>query len=374
MSSGNRSDSPFTKEEEQFIVESFVKLKSPIAVKRSFFKQFKTTRKQKWLQKLKPFQFTRVYRRFTGNGIAKTSNAGQKRGVEGQKTKPEKIKVIEDYFISHPMNSLHQASVFLKIPKPTISRILRTKTSLFPYKISTAQVLTTAHKAQRLEFCQWLIEKSDEFISHLIVENEKWFQLSQHPNRQNVRYWGVSKPDFVFDTKNQSVKKIMAFVIVVEGQSFLFWHEDPESGKPISVATDQYIKSVKELLANFPQAKLDVYWWQQDGAPCHTSNKTIAYLKSVFGDRIISRLAKIVGVPAWPAHSPDLNPLDYSFWGQAMQKVWEVQPTTIEGLKEVVQDFFASMEPDLVKRSVLNIKKRAKLCIKAKGGHFEHQM
>ena len=166
----------------------------------------------------------------------------------------------------------------------------------------------------------------------------------------------------------------MAFVIVVEGQSFLFWHEDPESGKPISVATDQYIKSVKELLANFPQAKLDVYWWQQDGATCHTSNKTIAYLKSVFGDRIISRLAKIVGVPAWPAHSPDLNPLDYSFWGQAMQKVWEVQPTTIEGLKEVVQDFFASMEPDLVKRSVLNIKKRAKLCIKAKGGHFEHQM
>ena len=232
--------------------------------------------------------------------------------------------------------------------------------------------MTTAHKQQRLLFCQWLIEKSDEFISHLIVENEKWFQLSQHPNRQNVRYWGVTKPDMVFDTKNQSVKKLMAFVIIVDGKSFLFWHEDPETGRPISVATEQYIKSVKALLKNIPKRKLKIYWWQQDGATCHTSNATLAYLKSIFGNRIISRLVDIDGVPAWPAHSPDLNPLDFTFWGQAMQKVWEVQPSTIEDLKTVVEDYFASLTPDFVNKCVLNIKKRAKLCIKARGGHFEH--
>ena len=95
----------------------------------------------------------------------------------------------------------------------------------------------------------------------------------------------------------------------------------------------------------------------------------MAFLKRIFGDRIISRLAKIQEVPAWPAHSPDLNPLDYTFWSQAMQKVWEVQPSTIEGLKKVVEDFFASLEPDLVNRCVLNMRKRATLCIKARGGH-----
>ena len=116
----------------------------------------------------------------------------------------------------------------------------------------------------------------------------------------------------------------MAFVIVVDGQAFLFWHEDPETGKPISVATEQYIKSVITLLDEIPIAKLDVYWWQQDGASCHTSKVTLAFLKRIFGNRIISRLSNIVEVPPWPAHSPDLNPLDFSFWSQAMQKVWEI--------------------------------------------------
>ena len=371
---GVRSNSPFNQKEEEFIVESFINLKSPSAVKRSFFKKFGADHKKRWLLNLQTNQFQRVYQRFKDNGIAKTKNPGHRRGIEGQKTKPEKIKKIENYFVKQPMNSLLQASNDLDIPKSTISRILANKTSLRPYKISIAQVLTSAHKEQRLQFCQWLIGQSDEFISHLIVRDEKWFQLSQHPNRQNVRYWGVSRPNFVFDTKNQSVKKVMAFVIIVDGQYRLFWHEDPETGKPISVATEQYIISVSTLLEDIPFSKLKIYWWSQDGATCHTSNRTLAYLKSIFGDRIISGRVNIVGIPPWPAHSPDLNPLDFTFWGQAMQKVWKAKPSTIKQLKKVVEDYFASLDSDFINKCVRNMKKRAHFCIQENGGHFEHLM
>ena len=178
----------------------------------------------------------------------------------------------------------------------------------------------------------------------------------------------------VFDTKNQSVKKIMAFVIIVEGKAFLYWHEDPETGKPVSVATDQYLKSVAALLKNIPKRKLKVYWWQQDGATCHTSNKSMDYLTKIFGNRIISRLAKIDGIPPWPAHSPDLNPLDFTFWGQAMQKVWKAKPSTIKQLKKVVADYFAGLDSDFINKCVRNMKKRAHLCIQENGGHFEHLM
>ena len=232
-----------------------------------------------------------------------------------------------------------------------------------------AQVLTEAHKAQRLVFSQWLIEQPDETIFQIMFDDEKWFQLNQHPNRQNTRYWSVSKPDFVFDLKNQWVSKVMAFVVIVDGTVRpVFWHQ--EDGKNVSVNTDQYIKAVLAVTDELPYSKLNIYWWQQDGATCHTSKRSRAVLKRMFKDRIISRFEKNV----WPAHSPDLNPLDYTFWGQAMAKVWEIKPKTIPELKAVVEQYFASLTSDFIKKCVLNIKKRANLCISQKGGHFEHLM
>ena len=164
----------------------------------------------------------------------------------------------------------------------------------------------------------------------------------------------------------------MAFVIVVEGKAVLFWHQD-ENGKNLKVNSAQYIESVKAVLKDLPKRKLkNVYIWQQDGATVHTSNVTMEFLKGIFKDRIISRLSKILSMPEWPAHSPDLNPLDYTFWGQAMQKVWEAKPKSIAELKTVVEGYFSTIDKDLVKKCVLNIKKRAALCVKEKGGHFEH--
>ena len=71
---------------------------------------------------------------------------------------------------------------------------------------------------------------------------------------------------------------------------------------------------------------------------------------------------------------PGLNPLDYSLWGQSMEKVWEVNSKTIQELKAVVEKFFARLGPDLFKKSVMNIKNPAKLCIRANCVHFEHLM
>ena len=311
----------FSKEEECFILGQFSTLKSSIAVKRAFIKQFKGTRPYWELQKIQPHQFKRVYDRFQANGIASAPHNGHVRGSD--KTDPAKVEQIRNYFIENPMSSVLTASKAINIPPSTIARILD-KIGAHPYKMCLAQVLSEAHKAGRLKFCQWLLEQPDEIIFDIIWDDEKWFQLDQHPNRQNVRYWAFSKPsaeDIVLDIKSQSVKKIMAFVIVVDGQCVLYWHE--EDGKPVPVNTDRYLEAVSEVLEELPLGPLqNRYWWQQDGASCHTSKKTMAKLREIFGERIISRFANV----NWPSHSPDLNPLDFSFWGQAMNKVWEAKP------------------------------------------------
>lgn len=175
---------PFSKEEEIF--KEFCKQpgekKSPILVKRAFQKKFNETRSARALFGITRMAFLRVYEKFNKNGVAKSPNSSHI--VRGSnRTDPEKIILIEDYFIQHPMNSLHEASINLDIPYTTLRRILKTKIKMKPYKMSLSQTLTAAHKQQRLKLCQWLLEQTDETISQIIFRDEKWFQINQHPNR-----------------------------------------------------------------------------------------------------------------------------------------------------------------------------------------------
>ena len=94
-------------------------------MKRAFYAKFIGQRPHKWLQAKKPDHFTRVYARFKKNGIAKASHSQHVRGVN--KTNPDKVEIIREYFIEFPMNSVHQANVALGIPNETIRRILKDK-------------------------------------------------------------------------------------------------------------------------------------------------------------------------------------------------------------------------------------------------------
>ena len=69
-----------------------------------------------------------------------------------------------------------------------------------------------------------------------------------------------------------------------------------------------------------------------------------------------------------------MNPLDYSIWGIFEQHVNHVNPQNKIELMETVNQaaYELFMDQDLVRKILLNIKKRAKLCIEQKGGHFEH--
>ena len=302
-----RKDAIFSAEQEVFIVESFVTLKSPVKVKRAFKLKFGDS---KWLRKLKDHRFTEVYQRFKDNGLSKVdNNPRHKKGED--RSDPDKVQLITDYFLENPMNSTAQGSVDLKIPASTIQWYLKHKIKMKPYKLSLAQALTAAHKAGRLQFCQWLLSlpNPSDFVQFVIWGDEKWFHLTQHPNRQNTRVWAFANPHMVSDTKVQGCAKVQAFVCVVDGKILpVIWHTDDE-GKNISVNTDRYIEVIREIKENLPLGKIKDYWWQQDGATCHTSNRSREELKKHFGNRIISKNEEI----EWPARSPDLNPLDYSF-------------------------------------------------------------
>lgn len=264
MAERRQKNSPFSVEEEAFIVETFAVLRSPKSVKNAFIKKFKTsenwTSRQLWKMDAKAFK--RVFEKFQKNGIASANASNSnpkhsmhKKGVD--RSDLEKVQSVQDFFIEFPMSSLLEASVQLKIPKSTISWILRKKLNMKPYKLSLSQALTAAHKAGRLAFCQWLLQQPEDFVQLVVFGDEKWFHLNQHPNRQNVRHWGVSNPHVVLDLKVQGCAKIMAFVCVCNGKVLpVIWHVG-DDGKPVPVNSVRYLDVIRnQILPHLPARKL----------------------------------------------------------------------------------------------------------------------
>ena len=105
-----------------------------------------------------------------------------------------------------------------------------------------------------------------------------------------------------------------------------------------------------------------------DGASCHVTPACLDFLKSKFGTRVISRKTEHI----WPPYSPDLSPMDFSFWSYVLSHVIRCQPATIQELKMIVSDFISNMEPDYLRKIARQTRRRAEFCVSQNGGHFEH--
>ena len=71
------------------------------------------------------------------------------------------------------------------------------------------------------------------------------------------------------------------------------------------------------------------YYFQQDGATCHTANKVQEWLKSKFGSKFIDK-------KSWPPRSPDLNTCDFYLWGYLKARVYNPLPNNLEELKQIL--------------------------------------
>ena len=75
---------------------------------------------------------------------------------------------------------------------------------------------------------------------------------------------------------------------------------------------------------------------------------------------------------SWPAKSPDLNPLDFYFWGEAEAKIQEKRPTTIKELQDVVRKLCERSTKKTLLKVADNFMKRAEFCYSENGGNFKH--
>ena len=73
-----------------------------------------------------------------------------------------------------------------------------------------------------------------------------------------------------------------------------------------------------QLWPNVDQLAMGRFWFQHEGATCHTSRKTLALLDETFSERVIS----LHGKKEWSPRSCNLRSCDFFLWGFVKFKVY----------------------------------------------------
>jgi len=101
-----------------------------------------------------------------------------------------------------------------------------------------------------------------------------------------------------------------------------------------TVTLQCYTQMINEFLSPNLPPNNGTLWFQQDGATAHMAVISIAALRRLFPQRVISCF---IDVP-WPPRSPDLTALDFFLWGYLKSKVYSNRPTDLHTLKENIRE------------------------------------
>ena len=138
--------------------------------------------------------------------------------------------------------SLRQAAPNLSFSATTAWRMLRIDAKAKFFRITTVQPLNEAHKEQRRQFSEWILEQEEDFVHRVIWTDEKFFMLVQKPHRKNDGKWSTSNPREIIETNDRNGAKVMIVVAIVDGKIPIVHALINEEGRPVSVNGASYLK------------------------------------------------------------------------------------------------------------------------------------
>lgn len=308
----------------------------------------------------------RLYAKFVSCGsLSNASHASKQR----TRRSDENIKIVQDSVEGSPKTSSVRRSQELGIPRTTLRRIIRCDLNMFPYKIQICQKLNTADYPRRLNYAKWSIELAEnerDFWQKIIMSDEAHFSLNGGVNKQNYRFYATENPQVIeqhplYDQKITVWCGICADMII--GPYFF----ESANGATVSVNGERYRTMITDFVMPIVRENhMCDYWFQQDGATCHTARPTINLLRQLFPGRLISKNGDF----DWPPRSPDLTPPDFYLWGYLKSRVYANKPRTLTQLKMNIRREIAAISTETLTSVMENVEKRASLAVKAKGSHL----
>uniref|UniRef100_A0A914KM83 Transposase n=1 Tax=Meloidogyne incognita TaxID=6306 RepID=A0A914KM83_MELIC len=268
-------------------------------------------------------------KKFCNHGTTKNlQKSGRPRSISTSKN----IKMIKMRVHRNSRLSMRKVARDTGISATTVRRIAKNELGLKPYKLQKAQLLTEKTKKVRLERCKLLLQW--HACPDILFTDEKIFTIEAVHNHQNDRIWTTESPlSDKLITHSQHPQSVMVWAgICASGKTPLIF-VDPG----VKINKDYYLREILQRVVK-PWAESHfgrrVWIFQQDSAPAHKA----------------------------PAHS---------VWSILESRVCAKPHKSLESLRHSLIREWDLITLKEVRAICENFSSRLRLCIKAKGGHFE---
>lgn len=301
--------------------------------------------------------------RETGLMKPKKTNSGRIRTARTVRKEEDVLQIL----YNNPAVSTRRIALQTNISQSVAWRIAKGQ-QLYPYHLRQVQEHLPEDSGMRLEFSEWLIEQHNinpNFLSNIIFTDEATFTRNGMFNMHNSHVWAEQNPKATRVTHYQHGFKINVWAATLNNRiiGFHFF--------PGNLNANSYCEFLRntfyEFVEDIPLQLRETLWFMHDGAPPHYGREPRHWLNDHFPNRWIGR-----GIDApihWPPRSPDLNPLDFTIWGQIKEKVYSTPVDTLEDLRNRIEQAFQQSlhQP----RIMFSLQKRLRACVQVNGGHFE---
>lgn len=277
---------------------------------------------------------------------------------------------ILDRIAEDPEVSVRRLSAATGVPRTSTHKIIRAQL-LYPYHYNKVQELLPQDPPQRVLFCRWLQNKQradPTFFGSILFTDEANFTRRGVTNMRNSKFWSEANPHLNKTKRYQHEFSVNVWCGIV-GDHMLGPYELPHR-----LNGNAYLNFLQNelpiLMEDLPLDLRRRIWFMHDGAPSHYDRHVQDHLNNVFPGQWIGRGSN----HPWPPRSPDLNPLDFSIWGQMKQLVYHHQSNTRAQLLVRIREAAEHIRnnPDLFFRIKQNFGKRCRKCIEVDGEHFEN--
>lgn len=311
--------------------------------------------------------FTRLHIRLQETGtFARSKNIpGRPLSVRTAELEEQILDVVED----SPGISTRKIAADMNISGKTVWKILK-ENLLYPYHIQRVQALLPNDFPARVNWCQWfqqMVTQNPNFSSTILFTDEAQFTRQAIINFHNNHLWAQENPHGLIEARHQHTFSVNVWAGIVEdnliGPYFLPHRLDGNSYY-------HFITNVlPELLEDLPLMLRRRMWFMHDGAPPHFALIVREFLNNRFANRWIGR----GGPQHWPPRSPDINPLDFFFWGYLKSLVYTTPIETVDELRNRIEQACDIIRntPEIFQRVRESLRRRVESCIMANGGHFQ---
>jgi hypothetical protein len=226
-------------------------------------------------------------------------------------------------------------------------------------------LVSKGHKKRRRVFAPEHSNLTVEQWSDVMFTDESQFKVFYIPNSRNDTVWGSQEGNVPRADQMKFSPSVMVWGGMT-GHGLTDLHFVPQG---VKINSDYYIDNilkklakpafndsvVQRMLFSAPNAGL----FQQDGARCHTSVKTIRWLDE--------NIPSYIHPKDWPPNSPDLSPIE-NIWSILSTNVYrDPEPKTLAHLKRRLRQAWKAVTPDTLTNLMNSMPGRMRDVIKMKG-------